>query len=448
MGRYIIAEAWLAGPKGYGRREYRAYVPHPLAGWAPSLAPAEVSAVTAAHGAISRVASLPDTHRGAALADWAIARDESIRSSVMEGVTATAEGLAWARYRDQVGQPVTDENDALTLGAAKQVRAAVTLGERMSDGGVCALDDIRRLHRILFEGTRDRSIGGKLRDGPIWVGPAGCLIDDASFVAPPSEMVPALLDDLVAYLNSDGHPPVLQAAIAHAQFETIHPFDDGNGRTGRSLIQAVLNARGLARGAVPVSTALGGDIPGYHSALDATRVECSPDEAAPRCAGLREWLDMFCRVCEDAGRHASSVVQSVEAMAARWQASASFRADSAAAALLEALPSMPVLDSRTVAERLGVSARTARSAIAALTRAGIVSPVGGRRNRRYTVPEMVALMRAMTPDGGLSPQWAVPPAAAPLPPTSLLPRVVCGYLGPRSKKDCMLPKGHRGQHRY
>ena len=117
MGRCVTAESWLVGPTSYGRRKYRSYVPHPLDGRNPSLAPASVSAVTAAHGALARVASLSDTHRGAALADWVIARDESIRSSVMEGVTATADGLAWARYRDQAGRPVTDENDALTLKA-------------------------------------------------------------------------------------------------------------------------------------------------------------------------------------------------------------------------------------------------------------------------------------------------------------------------------------------
>ena len=460
MGVYVTADAWLVGPKGYGRRGYRAYVPHPLSGWDPVLAPVAVSAVTGAHGALVRAASLPETHRGAALADWVTARDESIRSSVMEGVAATAEGLAWARYRDQAGRPVTDENDALTLGAAKQVQAAVTLGERMSDGDACTLEDICELHRILFAGTRDRGIGGELRDGPIWVGPAGCLVDDASFVAPPSETVPALLDDLVAYLNSDGHPPVLQAAIVHAQFETIHPFDDGNGRTGRALIQTVLNARGLAHGSVPVSTALGGDIRGYHAALNATRVECSRSDTVSRSVGFRKWLEMFCRVCEDAEQHTSAVVQSVEMIAARWRASASFRTDSAAAALLRVLPSMPVLDSRMVAERLGVTMRTARSAIAALASVGILASVGGRRNQRYTVPEMVALLRSMTPDGGLSPQRETPlagenlraretpRAAAALPPAPQPPSVACGYLGPRSKKNCMLPKGHNGQHRY
>ena len=445
MGTYVDAEGWIAGPTGYGRRRYRAYVPHPLADWNPRLRPEAVSAVTAAHGALDRLAALPETHLGTAIADWVIARDESIRSSVMEGVAATEEGLAWARYMDQAGQPVSDDNDALTLGAAKQVTAAVLLGERMHAGGACTLNDIRSMHGTLFEGTRDRVIGGEWRDGPIWVGPAGCGIDDASVVAPPEEAVPALVEDLVVYLNSDAHPAALQAAVAHAQFETIHPFEDGNGRTGRALIQTVLNARGVARGTVPVSAALSRDVPGYHAALNATRFECEPGDSMARSSGIEEWLALFCRACEDAERQAASVVRSVEAIASRWRLSARFRSDSAAAALLKILPSMPVLDAEMVAERLEVTKRTARSAIEALVRAQIVSPVGGRRNRRYTVPDLVDLVRAMGPDAGPLPSRGTPPAA-PAPP--LAPRIACGYRGPRSNRGCVLPKGHLGQHRY
>ena len=435
----------MAGPTGYGRRSYRAYVPHPLVGWNPRLGPEAVSAVTDAHSALDRFASLPETHLGTAVTDWVIARDESIRSSVMEGVAATEEGLAWARYMDQAGQPVSDENDALTLGAAKQVTAAVLLGRRMHAGDACTLNDILYMHRALFEGTRDRIIGGELREGPIWVGPPGCLIDDASFVAPPHEAVPALLDDLVAYLNSDAHPAALQAAVAHAQFETIHPFEDGNGRTGRALIQTVLNARGLARGTVPVSAALGSDVPVYHAALNATRIVCDPGDSTARSAGIEGWLALFCHACEDAERQAASVVRSVEAIASRWRVRAGVRSDSAAAALLKILPSMPVLDSEMVAERLEGTKRTARSAIEALVQAQIVIPVGGRRNRRYTVPDLVGLVRAMGPDGGPSAPRGIPPGA-PSPP--LAPRVACSFRGPRSKKSCVLPKGHLGQHRY
>ena len=343
---------------------------------------------------------------------------------------------------DQVGQPVSDQNDALTLGAAKQVMAAVALGERMAKGGSCTLDDICDIHRILFERTRDQIIGGTLRDGPIWIGPAGCRIDEASFVAPPNEMVPALMNDLVSYLNSNDHPAALQAAIAHAQFETIHPFDDGNGRTGRALIHTVLNARGLVSGTVPLSTALGSDIAGYHAALNATRVVCGSADSDSRSVGTQEWLALFCRACEDAGRQAVSVVQSVEALAASWLASAAFRSDSAASALLKALPSMPVLDAKMAAEQLGFSVKAARAALNALERAQIVSPTGGRRNRRFIVPGLIDLVRGMGPDGVQSRR------DDPRTRSTAVPVTACGHIGPRSKKSCVLPKGHANQHRY
>ena len=426
----------MASPTGYGRRRYRAFVPHPLVGWEPALGAGAVGDITAADRALAAAASLPRSEMGGAISGWMAARDESIRSSAMEGVEATESGLAWARYLDEAGRPVSDENEALTLGAAKQVAAAVELGDKMRGGGACTLGDVLGVHSSLFAGTRDRDVGGVLRDGPIWVGPAGCSVDDASFVPPPAEFVPGLMEDLVGYLNTSGHPAVLRAAVAHAQFETIHPFADGNGRTGRALIHTVLNAAGLARGAVPVSTALDRDRRGYHDALNATRAVCARGDGAARSAALGGWLAVFGGACEHAYAQAVSVGRTVEAVAERWREAASFRRGSAAAALLEALPSMPVLDAALAAERLGVTERAARAALSSLDAAGVVRPVGGRRNRRYTVPEIVGVLRRVSPDGGLLPQGAAGPPAP------------CGYRGPRSERDCLLPRGHAGQHRY
>ena len=126
------------------------------------------------------------------------------------------------------------------------------------------------------------------------------------------------MGDLVGYLNASNHPAVLRAAMAHAQFETIHPFVDGNGRTGRALIQTVLNAAGLARGAVPISTALSRDRSGYYDALNATRVVCGPDDAVARSASLHWWLATFKNACEEAQVQAASVVRAVEGIASRW----------------------------------------------------------------------------------------------------------------------------------
>ncbi|WP_420617934.1 Fic family protein [Candidatus Poriferisocius sp.] len=431
MGRYTTAEAFLASPTGYGRRTYRAYVPHPLAGWEPVLTADDLATVGAADVALAAAASLPTTGVGHTIAEWMMARDESIQSSIMEGVESTGAGLAWARYMDQVDRPVSDENDALTLGAAKQTAAAIELGSKMRSGAACSADDILELHSLLFDGTRDADIGGVLRDAPIWIGPPGCLVEDASFVAPPEGYVPSLLDDLVDYVNRSGHPPVLKAAVAHSQFETIHPFSDGNGRTGRALIHTVLNATGAALGTLPISTALSDDRSGYYQALNATRAVCAADDDASRSSALRPWLSLFARSCQHACDQAASTARDAEALIERWQTAGRFRSDSTAAALVEVLPTMPVLDAATVARRLGVTEQAARNALRSLESAGIVARAGGRRNLRFTVPEIVESIRRTRPDGG----------RLPLPPT-------CGFVGPRSQERCHLPSGHRGQHRY
>ncbi len=453
----------MATRTGFGRRQYHAYVPHLLEGWEPALTAEDVDAVTVADRALVAAGTLPRSELAGGLARWMLARDESIRSSVIEGVAATASGLAWAEYQDRAGRPVPDENDALTLGASQQIAAAVELGQRMRSGYRASLDDLCGIHSLLFARTRDRSLGGVLRDEPIWIGPPGCLVDDAVFVAPPQDRVPALMEDLVGYLNASGHPPVLRAAVAHSQFETIHPFGDGNGRTGRALIQTVLNAAGLADGAVPVSSALSRDQRGYYDALNASRVVCDADDATTRSRGLRGWLTAFTNACVEAERQAAAVARRVEAMADRWQTVAVFRRDSAAAAVLSALPSMPVLDAETAAQRVGVTPRAARAALSALAEVGIVSSTGGRRNRRYTVPEMFALLRATTPDGGLAastrpgPTPHAGPAAVSVsaPDAPAVPAVpvsvsgsACGHYGPRTGRLCRLPQGHSGQHRY
>ncbi len=430
----------MATATGYGRRAYRSYVPHPLSGWEPALSAADLSAVTAADRALSATSTLPASALGSTIAEWMMARDESIRSSLIEGVDATESGFAWARYMVQAGKPVSDENDALTLGAAQQIAAAAELGAKMRTGGTCSADDILALHNLLFEGTRERDIGGAVRTSPIWIGPPGCLIEDASFVPPPPEEVPPLLDDLADYVNASGHHPVLKAAVAHAQFETIHPFEDGNGRTGRALIQTVLNASGAADGAVPISTALSNDRQRYYQALNDTRVVCGIGEHAVRSVALSRWLEVLSDSCGEAHRQALSATRSAEMMVSRWRQSKRFRRGSAAAELLEALPAMPVLDADMVSTRLGVAKRAAREALGSLESAGIVHRTGGARNRRFAVPELVDSLRQMGPDGGLArPQFRASDNAD---------GTICGFRGPRSRKDCCLPKGHSGQHRY
>ncbi len=449
MGRYVDAEAWMATVSGYGRRTYRAFVPHFLATWDPVLGASDLTAMTAADRALAEVASQPRAGLSGAVADWIMARDESIHSSVIEGVDATEPGLAWARYLDFVGRPVTDDNDALTLGAAKQTTAAVDLGTKMCNGAICSTQDILNLHNQLFERTQDKAIAGVLRDSPVWIGLPRCSVDEASFVPPPADYVASLLEDLVEYMNVNDHPPVLRAAVVHSQFETIHPFADGNGRTGRALIHTVLTAAGVTQGALPISTALSNDRRSYYDALNSIRVVCDDNDMA-RSTALSSWLNCFAQACTEAQYQAVLTTYRAEKMTARWLQAGRFRSGSAAAALVEALPSMPVLDADMVSKKLGITTRAARDALNSLEAAGIVTRTGASRNRRFTVPELVESLRHIAPDNGLPARpsgQAVPMSKNASRLTLSIPSV-CDFVGTRSDKQCRLPKGHAGQHRY
>ena len=460
MGQYVDVENSVPNRTGTTRKSYRAYLPHRLEGWEPLLSTDCMNTVLATQTALRDISQEAQTPAGgistaavnAESMNWLMARDEAIHSSIIENVRATPPGLEWARYLDEAHMPIPNDDDALTLGAAKQVLAAVELGYKIRAGHSVTLDDILELHATLFAGTDSSDLGGVLRTKPVWIGHPGSTIDDAIFVPPPAEYVEDLMFDLVDYLTNSTHTPALKAAIVHAQFETIHPFPDGNGRTGRALIQTALVASGISQSAVPISEPLSRNRYLYYNALNGLRLECDPKSSAARSDALGFWLDTFKWSCEGAHQHTVETRTSAERMLSGWRQVAPLRRDSAAAALLEMLPSMPVLDSQMVAERLGVNSRVARAAVAALEAAGVVSSTGGRRNRRFYTPDVVGVHKEPTP--GRGPSWkydadlytkmlttAATAATTPIHPT-------CGYYGPRAKKHCQLPYQHKGQHRY
>ena len=456
MGQYVNVESSIPNQTGATRKSYRAYLPHRLEGWEPLLSTDCTNVVLATQTALRDAAQGTQTPTGGDIStaavnaenmNWLMARDEAIYSSVIENVEATQAGLEWARYLDEAHMPIPNDDDALTLGAAKQVLAAVELGHKIRAWHSVTLDDILELHATLFTGTESSNLGGALRTRPVWIGHPGSTIDDAIFVPPPAEYVEDLMVDLVDYLTTSTHPPALKAAIVHAQFETIHPFPDGNGRTGRALIQTAFVASGISESAVPISEPLSRNRRAYYNALNALRLECDPKSSVARADALGFWLDTFKWSCEGAHQHTVETRAGVERMLSGWRQVAQPRRDSAAAAVLGMLPSMPVLDSQMVAERLGVSSRVARAALASLEATGVVSSTGGRRNRRFYTPDVVGVHQQRqrpfrgllwNPDADLSMDLLTTAATQP----------TCGYYGPRSKKHCQLPYQHKGQHRY
>ena len=183
---------------------------------------------------------------------------EATASSEIEHITSNIRRLALARLGDR-----SRPNATLIAHNTHALEAALKLATSLD------VDAMLTMHRALLEDS-DPQHAGKLRDQPNWIG--GDSPVTAMFVPPKHTAVPAALEDLVSFMARTDIPALVQAAIAHAQFETIHPFTDGNGRTGRALVSAILRARGTTQNfTVPLSSGLLTRTTEYFNALNEYR---------------------------------------------------------------------------------------------------------------------------------------------------------------------------------
>jgi Fic family protein len=149
------------------------------------------------------------------------------------------------------------------------MKQAIDLG---TSGAPLKVSDLEDIHRALLRFTADADIAGVIRTSQNWIRGNDYNPIGASYVPPPHEHVRPLLEDLCAFINRDDVAPIAQAGIAHAQFETIHPFADGNGRGGRALIYTVLRRRGeITQYIPPISLILAAEPKGYIGGLNAYR---------------------------------------------------------------------------------------------------------------------------------------------------------------------------------
>jgi Fic family protein len=205
-------------------------------------------------------------------------RAESVASSYIEGLVVGGRRLLRAEAALAAGEAGLDVTAEEVLGDIQAMTWAV---EALASAESITLDGVLTVHERLLSHTRLSEHAGRLRDVQNWIGGRGFNPCSAAFVPPPPDHVEGLLEDLCAFANDDSLPAVAQAAIAHAQFETIHPFVDGNGRTGRALIHVVLRRRGLApRILAPVSVVLATSSRAYVEGLTATRYRGRADSAA------------------------------------------------------------------------------------------------------------------------------------------------------------------------
>ncbi|MEF2976729.1 Fic family protein [Subtercola sp. YIM 133946] len=301
-------------------------------------------------------------------------RSESAASSEIERLTASSKSIALAELGRRSG-----DNSRLIVGNVRAMEAAIEMAEELDGATIIAMQS-----EILRDDQPEHT--GGWRTEQVWIGGGfGNSPHNASFVPPHHERVPGLMSDLVAFARRTDLPALPQIAIAHAQFETIHPFPDGNGRTGRALVQAMLHRLGVTRNVtVPVSAGLLRDTRGYFDALTAYR----DGDVEPI---IRE----FARASADAIANGRELVQQLGTVRSEWERATSARSGSAGRRLLDVLQRQPVIDAALVAELLGVTVANAQSGIDRLVRDGILHQIGSAsRNRAYAAREVLDALDA------------------------------------------------------
>ena len=279
---------------GVSRRDrqpcmYEAYVPDALVGRVIRLDGDVVADVTEAEAAITRLnreaATLVDTEALARL----LLRAEAVASSRMEGLEMGGRRLLRAEAARALGDDPRDVTAGEVLG---NIETMVWSMQTAAGTEEISVGHLQEMHRRLLTGTRLAPHVGQIRTQQNWIGGSNYNPCSAAFVPPPPELVRPLLDDLCAFCNEDSLSPLVQAALVHAQFETIHPFVDGNGRTGRALIHLLLRRRGLAPRVVPpISLILATWSKDYVGGLTATRYRGTASSQAAH-DGLNQWVGL------------------------------------------------------------------------------------------------------------------------------------------------------------
>ena len=365
-------------------RGYKAFVPEPLPPNDLELSGALMVALSRADIALGRLDGAVETLPHPELFTEMYVRREAVLSSQIEGTQASLDDLVAAEAQIQRARLQGDLLEVVNYTAALNFGIA-RLRELPISGRL-----LREIHEILMRGVRGgHATPGLFRTSQNWIGPEGRALADAVFVPPPPEMVPDQIGQLESFLHQASDLPLLvQVGLAHAQFETIHPFVDGNGRLGRLLITFLLCERSvLSKPVLYVSLSLKKRRQEYYERLQAVR-----DKGA-----WEEWLVFFLDCVADAAVDAADVAKRIMALREdhrdRIVGEMGARAGKAIR-LLERLYRRPFIDVATAAEILGVSFVNANTIIAKMEALGLLREATGQaRNRVFVYDDYLALFR-------------------------------------------------------
>lgn len=392
-GRYV-RRIWQFDPTRYAPGRYRracsydAFVPAPLHDFELDLSGAVAAVLSDAERAVIEL----NRAGGAELAPLArlLLRTESIASSKVEGMQLDARTLARAEANQDAGRQIGAQA-AEILANIDAMELAVE--QAAGDDGI-GPQTLRDIHRALLARDPAARSAGSFRDTQNWIGGNDYNPCGAAFVPPSPEQVEPLVDDLCHFCNQETLPPLVQAAVAHAQFETIHPFADGNGRTGRALVQVILRRRGIAPGFVPpISVVLARYKERYINGLTLFRED-----------RVAEWLEIFAEATATAAqlarRYGAAVLDLQDRWRERLRAHANPRSDAAAWAIIDVLPAHPILSVPVAVVATRRTRPAVTNAVAELEDAGVLLPLSAsNRNRVWEADGLLDLAVEMESGG-------------------------------------------------
>ena len=311
----------------------------------------------------------------------------------MEGIRTTLKSLSLLESMRAGRSSERAESDRQALGNVRLNAHAVAVGQRR--GTPVTVADVEEMHRRLFAATAQEIGSGLLRDEQNWIGRRGQRTPaQAYFVPPPPELVPTLLADAMEYVSAPAWThPLAKAAIAHLQFETIHPFDDGNGRVGRALMHCVLHRDLALPVPLPLSAAIGTRREDYYAALRPYQTYIGGADTEARSHAACEMIRYIADATAVACHYAQAVAQVIAEMEQSW-AELGLRSHSAAAAILAHMSTMPAAGVEHLCETTGRSPRAVRRALADLTNRGAIAETAddNTAQRVFELPQMLKLV--------------------------------------------------------
>lgn len=367
-----------------GEAEYKSFIPNPL----PPKPELEVnndivSLLVKANRTISTLESISSRIPDMALFISMYVRKEALMSSQIEGTQATLEDIL-----DPMIEKNTNRNVADVINYIKATEYAV---KRLNTFPLCNRL-IKETHAVLMEGVRGQEKSpGEFRCSQNWIGGQGSTLKNARYIPPNPEDMNSAMSDLEKYMNSeDGLDFLTRAALIHYQFETIHPFLDGNGRVGRLLITLFLmEKKVLTTPALYISYFLKKNRVEYYDRMTEVRLN----------GNYEQWIRFFLMAIDESAQDAIASIDEITALQAenREKVSAMGRASKNALLVFEYLASNPIIDIGKTAEALGFSYNTVSAAVKRLMDADIlVQTEKANRNRTFAYRDYLDILRKGT----------------------------------------------------